>query len=640
MTLTIQAVLGENGVFAKKMARFKPRAQQLKLAESIAKCIDNQDILIAEAGTGTGKTFAYLLPALFSGKKTIISTGTKTLQDQLFTKDIPKMLKWLEIKPKVRLLKGRNNYLCIDRYQKALFKPVSKYPDNLSLFKTLSQWIYETKKGEINELADWLTDQMVIPHITSTAENCSGSDCPHYQDCFVYKARRKAQDADLLVINHHLLFADMAIKQNGFGEILPKAEVMIIDESHQIPEVAGRFFTQTFSSRQITDLLNDMANEAGQVNGAFAAISEQHEALKHATRDILLALHSINGKGIIRELTNQTNIEQAFDLWLHQQVLLLSALEPLVVQSVGLQQVYGRLGDLGDLLNNFLNQSDVNSVYWYDVRDKYYAFHQSPIDVASALCESRSMMETAWILTSATLTVNQSFTHFQQQTGFMPAKTLMLDSPFDYEQQALMLLPNNLPEPNNPHFNRAMFTYVLPLILAAQGGVFFLFTSHRALQQAALFFKDKTNRPLFIQGQGNRNELLDQFRQVGNGLLLGAASFWEGVDVSGTGLSCVIIDKLPFAHPDDPVLKAKIEHINKNGGNGFTEYQIPKAIISLKQGAGRLIRGEIDRGVLVICDNRIKTKPYGQRFLSSLPNFKQTDDLNVAIEFFRPHLTS
>lgn len=636
MPLNINSVLGEAGIFSQNLPHFKARPQQLDLAEAIAECIQNKDILIAEAGTGTGKTFAYLVPALLSGKKTIVSTGTKTLQDQLFTKDIPKILELLNIKPKVRLLKGRNNYLCLERYHKASFLPLSRYPENKALFKTIASWEHHTKYGEISELSDWLDDRrQLIPHITSTAENCLGSECGHYNDCFVYKARRRAQEADLLVINHHLLFADMAIKQGGFGELLPNSDVMVLDESHQVPEIAGRFFSESFTSRQITDLLSDLATESAAVSGGFATISQAHEALKHATRDLLLALQQTrSSKGDVDSLLAVASTEDAFDLWLLQHGQLVAATEPLVTQSPGLQQLYIRLCTHGDLLNDIMNQSDPDSVYWYDLREKYFALNKSPIDVAKPLSQVRSGMETAWVLTSATLTVNQKFGHYQHQTGFSPAQTMALESPFDYPNQALMLLPQQLPEPNDPRYNNAMFSYVLPVIEAAKGGVFFLFTSHRALQMAAQFFQHKTHRPLFVQGQGNRNELLDNFREAGNGLLLGAASFWEGVDVSGASLSCVIIDKLPFAHPNDPVLKAKIDHINKNGGNAFVEHQIPKAIIALKQGVGRLIRGEQDRGVLVICDKRIKTKPYGQQFLKSLPPFKHSHEIKDALAFF------
>ena len=630
---SIQELLGSGGLFEEKITAFKPRPQQIEMAEQIAAVIEEQAVLIAEAGTGTGKTFAYLLPALVSGKKIIVSTGTKTLQDQLFTKDIPKLLDILAIKPKVRLLKGRNNYLCLDRYHKSALMPVSRYPENKKLFKYLKSWIHQTKNGETAELTNHLENRMLLFNITSTPENCLGSECDHYSDCFVYKARRRALDADLLVINHHLLFADMAIKQGGFGELLPKSDVMVLDESHQIPEIAGRFFSHLFSSRQCTEILNDLMTEAGEVDAAFAAISEPHEQLKRALRDALLSMSQMPERESTKRLFQTPIIIEVFDLLLHQMGLLVEALEPLVVQSTGLQNCYLRLTAMGDLLQDMMQQGENNFIYWFEARDKYFALHKSPLEIADPLREFRAAFDTSWVLTSATLTVDNSFEHFQKQTGFDEAQTLLLDSPFDYQKQALMLLPKTLPEPNDFEFNPAMFEYVLPLIEQAKGGVFFLFTSHRSLQMAAHYFKEKINKPIFVQGQTDRNQMLEDFRSAGNGLLLGAASFWEGVDVSGTSLSCVIIDKLPFAHPSEPVLKAKIEHINKNGGKAFFDLQIPKAIISLKQGAGRLIRGEKDRGVLVICDRRLTSKGYGSSFLKSLPDMKITHDKQSSLNF-------
>ncbi len=630
---TIEQVLGEGGLFEQQIDSFKPRSQQLAMAEHIAAVMADQHILIAEAGTGTGKTYAYLIPALISGQKIIVSTGTKTLQDQLFTKDIPLLLDLLSLKPKVRLLKGRNNYLCLDRYHKSALMPVSRYPENKALFGHLKNWIHQTNSGEIAELTEYIENRMMLSNITSTPENCLGSDCDHYNDCFVYKARRRALDADLLVINHHLLFADMAIKQGGFGELLPKADVMVLDESHQIPEIAGRFFSQLFSSRQCSELLNDLLTEAGEVDAAFAAISEPHEQMKRALRDTLLSMSQMPERESTKRLFQTPIIIEVFDLLMHHMGLLVNALEPLVVQSTGLQNCYLRLTALGDLLQDMMQQGESNFIYWFEARDKYFALHKSPLDIADPLREFRAAFDTAWVMTSATLTVNNSFEHFQQQTGFDDAQTLLLDSPFDYQKQALMLLPKNLPEPNDYEFNPAMFEYVLPLIEQAKGGVFFLFTSHRSLQMAAHFFKAKTHKPLFVQGTADRNQMLEDFRAAGNGLLLGAASFWEGVDVSGTSLSCVIIDKLPFAHPSEPVLKAKIEHINKQGGKAFYDLQIPKAIIALKQGAGRLIRGEQDHGVLVICDRRITSKGYGPLFLKSLPNMQISHDLETALSF-------
>ncbi len=631
--MQIEEVLGEGGLFAQQMPSFKPRAQQLEMANKIAQVIEQQDVLIAEAGTGTGKTFAYLLPALISDKKTIVSTGTKTLQDQLFTKDIPKLLELLQIKPKVRLLKGRVNYLCLDRYHKAALLPVSRYPENKPLFTKLKSWIHETQAGETAELSEVIENRMMLANITSTPENCLGSDCDHYNDCFVYKARRRALDADLLVINHHLLFADMAIKQGGFGELLPRTDVIVLDESHQIPEIAGRFFSQLFSSRQCTEILNDLMAEAGEVDAAFAAISDAHEQFKRALRDVLLAMSQMPERESSVRLFQTPHIVEVFDLLLHQMGLLETALEPLVVQSPGLQNCYVRLTAMSELLQDMMQQGASQFIYWFEAREKYFALHKSPLEVADPLSEFRAGIESSWVLTSATLTVNNSFAHFQQQTGFEPAETLLLDSPFDYQKQALMLLPKNLPEPNDFEFNAAMFDYVLPLIDESPGGVFFLFTSHRSLQMGARFFAEKTDRPLFVQGAGDRNQMLDDFRQAGNGLLLGAASFWEGVDVAGTSLSCVIIDKLPFAHPSEPVLKAKIEHINKQGGKAFFDLQIPKAIIALKQGAGRLIRGETDRGVLVICDRRLTSKSYGNMFLQSLPDMPLSHERAEALAF-------
>ncbi len=630
---SIEELLGADGLFAKKISSFKPRAQQIEMAEQIATVIEDQAVLIAEAGTGTGKTFAYLLPALVSGKKIIVSTGTKTLQDQLFIKDIPLLLDILSIKPKVRLLKGRNNYLCLDRYHKSALMPVSRYPENKPLFKYLKSWIHQTQSGETAELSEYIENRMLLFNITSTPENCLGSDCDHYNDCFVYKARKKALDADLLVINHHLLFADMAIKQGGFGELLPKSDVIVLDESHQIPEIASRFFSHLFSSRQCTEILNDLLAEAGEVDAAFAVISEPHEQLKRALRDTLLSMSQMPERESTKRLFQTPVIIEVFDLLLHQMGLLTEALEPLVVQSTGLQNCYLRLVAMGDLLQDMMQQGEHNFIYWFEARDKYFALHKSPLEIADPLREFRAAFETSWVLTSATLTVDNSFAHFQKQTGFDEAETLLLDSPFEYQKQALMLLPKTLPEPNDFEFNPAMFEYVLPLIEQAKGGVFFLFTSHRSLQMAAYYFKDKIDKPLFVQGQGDRNQMLEDFRQAGNGLLLGAASFWEGVDVSGTSLSCVIIDKLPFAHPSEPVLKAKIEHINKNGGKAFFDLQIPKAIIALKQGAGRLIRGEKDRGVLVICDRRLTSKGYGKTFLKSLPDMSVSHEKQDALDF-------
>ena len=382
---SIRELLGPDGLFAQQLESFQPREQQILLAETIAEVMAQQQVLIAEAGTGTGKTFAYLLPALVSGQKIIVSTGTKTLQDQLYSKDIPLLLKMLGIKPKVRLLKGRNNYLCLDRYHKATFQPVSRFPENKPLFDHLKQWIHHSKSGELAEVSEYIENRLMLSNITSTAENCLGSECDHYQDCFVYKARRRALDADLLVINHHLLFADMAIKQGGFGELLPEADVMVLDESHQIPEIAGRFFSQLFSSRQCHDLLADLLTEAGEVDAAFAAISEPHEHVKRALRDTLLAMSQMPERESTLRLFKTPMIIEVFDLLAHHMNQLAAALEPLVVQSTGLQSTYLRLTAMLDLLQDMQTQAEANHVYWFEAREKYFALHKSPLDIADPL---------------------------------------------------------------------------------------------------------------------------------------------------------------------------------------------------------------------------------------------------------------
>ena len=632
--MSIVDILGENGVFSKKLDGFRARPQQLKLADAISDVIHEQNILIAEAGTGTGKTFAYLVPAFLSGKKVIISTGTKTLQDQLFYRDIPQVSTILEVSPKVRLLKGRSNYLCLYRFDKTRYSKLAKLPENASVIEEINGWIRTTAAGEVNELERLPEKSPLRFQLTSTPENCLGQECEYYSECFVYRARRRALDADVLVVNHHLLFADMAIKQGGFGEILPKTDVLVLDESHQIPDVAGRFFSQSFTSRQCQELLKDLMTEAGGVSAAFAAITDQHQWMEQALRDVFLSFSQAPAKGTMQQLLANPRLKEPLDLLLTSLDDLQQACAEIAVQSQGLESCYLRLTGVHALLQDILANDDDQFVFWFENRNKYFSLNKSPLNVAEPLRDFRNQLDVAWVLTSATLTVNQQFEHYQQLTGFDEAQTLLLDSPFDYHNNALLLLPKTLPEPNDYHFNQQMFRYVQPIIEQSPGGVFFLFTSHRSLQAAAEYFSRHLNKAIFIQGTQDRNRLLEDFRECGNGLLLGAASFWEGVDVSGQNLSCVIIDKLPFAHPDDPVLQAKISDIRKNGGNPFYEHQLPKAAISLKQGAGRLIRGEQDNGVLVICDKRITGKSYGQVFLNSLPDMRITDNKEQVLSFF------
>ena len=632
--MSVIDILGAAGLFAEKLPGFKPRDVQIQLADKIIETIENHGTLIAEAGTGTGKTFAYLVPAIVKGKKTIVSTGTKNLQEQLFYRDLPKVLEIMDIKPKIRLLKGRSNYLCHHRMYNALHSRIIHNPDLAVPLQLIESWSHKTEVGDKAELEAVAENDFIWRHVTSTAENCLGSECPSYVDCLVMKARRKAMEADVLVVNHHLLFADMALKQDGFGELLPDAEVIILDEAHQIPEIASRFFSQSFSSYQCQDLLNDTLKEAGEVSGAHAAIKDQHQWLEQALRDLYLQFADVADTDTLKKLlANKANFEH---LELLKQSLgdLAEALKLIAAQSKGLESCFLRTENLIAFIDELLTTTKADFIYWYENRNKFFIFHKTPIDISDPLTQFREENQATWILTSATLAVNKSFTHFQAETGFLDSDTLLLDSPFDYENNALIYVPKEVPDANDFHFNQAICEHVLPLIEQTKGGVFFLFTSHRALNKAAQFFHEKLSKPLFVQGQGSRHQILADFRDSGNGVLLGAASFWEGVDVAGDNLSCVIIDKLPFAHPDDPVLQARINRIIENGGNSFFDYQLPKAIIALKQGAGRLIRSETDRGILVICDKRIMTKAYGRQFINSLPTMRKTNRIEKIYNSF------
>jgi ATP-dependent DNA helicase DinG len=625
--MSVLDILGESGLFAQKLKNFKARDVQIQLADKIVDTIENSHTLIAEAGTGTGKTFAYLVPAILKGKKTIVSTGTKNLQEQLFYRDLPKVLEIMGMKPKIRLLKGRSNYLCHHRLYNTLRSKLAKSPDFAMPLKLIDRWSFNTSLGDMAELESVPENSPVWRLVTSTAENCLGSECPNFTDCLVMKARRRAMEADILVVNHHLLFADMAIKQEGFGELLPDAEVIILDEAHQVPETASRFFSKSFSSRQCQDLLNDATKEAGEIPGSFAVISDPIGWVEQSLRDLYLQFSNMPASDTLENLmVNAVNHEY---MELLQQSLkdLAESLKPIASQSKGLDSCFIRAEMLVAFIEELINDNAKTFVYWYEIRNKFFIFHKTPIDISDPLSQFRKENQAAWILTSATLAVNKSFAHYQSETGFVDSDTLLLDSPFDYQKNALLYLPKQLPEANNSNFGLAICQHVLPIIEQTQGGVFFLFTSHWALNNAASFFQQHLDKPLFVQGKGSRHQILSEFREAGNGVLLGAASFWEGVDVSGENLSCVIIDKLPFAHPDNPVLQARINHIVENGGNSFVDYQLPKAIIALKQGAGRLIRSEQDTGVLIICDKRITTKNYGRPFINSLPDMKKTFDL-------------
>ncbi|HNV09438.1 MAG TPA: ATP-dependent DNA helicase [Dokdonella sp.] len=627
-------VLGAEGPFAREVPGFVPREVQMAMAEAVAAAIDERHTLIAEAGTGTGKTFAYLVPALLSGKRVIVSTGTKALQDQLFHRDLPRVRSVLGARLSAALLKGRANYLCLHRLEQARTEGQFASRQQVSDLQRIHAWSTSTRHGDRAELAELAEDSPLWPRVTSTTDNCLGSECAFFNDCFVVKARRAAQEADVVVVNHHLLFADLAIKQEGFGEILPGAHAFILDEAHQVPELAGQFFSVSLSARQLAELVRDTIAECGSVTGVLGILQPLTEAITTAVRKLRLAMDGFPGRAALKRIERDAEVEAGIEALRLALEALVNGLAPHNERSRGLDSVHERAQSALARLNQLMDGSARDSVHWYELSAQGFSLHSTPLDLAQPLRELREQSHAAWIFTSATLSIAGDFTHFARQLGLDDPHTVCLQSPFDYQRQALAYLPAGLPEPNTDTHTERVVEAVIPVLAASQGRAFLLFTSHRALRRAAELLADRVPWPLFVQGSAPRHQLLEEFRASGNGVLLGAASFWEGVDVAGDALSVVVIDKLPFAAPDDPVLAARLETLREAGLKPFFDWQIPNAVIALKQGAGRLIRDIHDRGVLVLCDPRLTSKGYGRIFLASLPDMPRTTDIGAVQAFF------
>ena len=630
------AALSEDGALAKSIPGFSPRQAQQGLAEAIAKAIENRDSLVAEAGTGTGKTYAYLVPALLSGLRAIVSTGTKALQDQLYDRDLPRVRDALGLPIKTALLKGRANYACWFRLERARHEGQFSSREIASQLVEVHAWAKRSLRGDINELDNIPEDSPIWPQVTSTTDNCLGSECDYYDDCFVVKARRAAQEADLVVVNHHLLLADMALRQEGFGEILPGAHAFVLDEAHQLPELASQFFSLSLSARQLIDLGRDAQSECAEVTGALAEIQRPVKDLEQAIRELRLLMDPLPARAAMARLMEQEDVVLGIDKLAEALAALGLAIAGQSERSVGFKALDERVDDLRQRLNDLKKPRPEGQVQWYELTARGFTFSQTPLDVAGPLRAFREKTGAAWIFTSATVAVNGKFQHFSHQLGLDEPKTSLQPSPFDFPTQALAYLPKGLGEPAQREFGERLLAAVRPVLDASQGRAFLLFTSHRALREAAERLAENCPFPLFVQGSAPRTRLLQEFRASGNGVLLGAASFWEGVDVAGDALSVVVIDKLPFAAPDDPVLEARLEAIRRRGGNPFRDWQLPSAVIALKQGAGRLIRTPQDRGVLVLCDTRLVTKPYGRLFIDSLPPFRRTRELDEVLAFFAP----
>lgn len=627
-------VLGEQGRLAQHIPGFRARESQLAMSDAVAEALRERRILMVEAGTGTGKTFAYLAPALLSGEKVIVSTGTRNLQDQLFHRDLPTILKALGVSVRTALLKGRANYLCPYRLQIHLEDGRLESKQTVHELQRVAEWAHHTQSGDIAELADLPEDASVWPLVTSTADNCLGQDCPMIDECPLVRARQKAAEAELVVVNHHLFFADIAIKEEGFGELLPDATAVIFDEAHQLPEVASMFFGDSISARQLLDLAQDSVSEMLQTAGEMRSILDAATQLEHRVADMRLAMGEDMRKGTWSELSTREALPGAIDAVKKALGELSNQLNAASGRSKGLENCHRRAEELGTAFDKLTGPTPADQVHWFETFKKGFVIQWTPLDVAKPFRDVVGSRKSAWIFTSATLAIHEDFRHFSAQLGLNDLESLQLPSPFAYEKQALFYVPRGLPDTSDPRYTQAVLEASLPVLQASHGRAFVLFTSHRALKEATEWLRGRIEYPILVQGSMAKAELLRRFREHGNAVLLGTGSFWEGVDVRGEALSCVIIDKLPFASPGEPVVAARIDAYKARGRNAFFSFQLPGAIIAMKQGAGRLIRDESDTGVLMVCDPRLVGRPYGQLFLQSLPPMRRTRSLAEVRDFF------
>jgi len=631
---TVAEVFSEDGALAKLIEGYRHRPEQEDMAQKILSAVKVGQDLVCEAGTGTGKTMAYLVPALLARQKVIISTGTRHLQDQLYEKDLPLVLAALNSPATTMVLKGRSNYLCLQRLDVAVNDSKGLSYQNISNLQEAVDWSSSTQTGDINELAMIEENSFIRPLITSTTENCLGQSCPEFDSCFVFKNRKKALESDLVITNHYLLLADMGLRDSGFGEVLPLSDIIIFDEAHQLPELASTYFSKSLGTRQLLELISDTKTAIHEEAKDIQGLSEALVKFEKSIRDLRLVFGRHDQRMSWQETWEKTKLSVALPEMLQAYQIVLNILDASSERGKLLDNCWQRAKAHYNYIESYMETNSENSIRWLEIRGHHFYLNQTPVNIAETFQQRLKEYDATSIFTSATLAINNDFKHFSRQLGLEECATEVWNSPFDYQTQTCLYLPTDLPEPNQPEFFDAFIERTIRLLSYSEGHAFVLFTSHQALNKAAKVLTEAIDYPIFIQGTGPRSELLNQFRQTKHAVLLGTSSFWEGVDVKGEALSSVIIDKLPFASPGDPVLQARLNYFSKQGGNAFMDYQVPQAAIALKQGVGRLIRDVSDRGVCTICDKRIVNKAYGKRLISALPPMPITHDIGDIELFF------
>jgi ATP-dependent DNA helicase DinG len=639
----LASIFAPEGPLAAAIAGFRARAQQVEMAERIGEALRAHRVLVAEAGTGTGKTFAYLVPALLGGGKVIISTGTKTLQDQLFNRDLPTVRAALKVPVSVALLKGRANYVCAYHLERSLRDGRFQSAQDAADLRAIARFAASSTTGDKAGCTDVREDSPAWLAATSTRDNCLGQECPHVKECFVLQARRAAMEADVVVVNHHLFFADVMLRDEGMGELLPACNAVIFDEAHQLPETASLFFGETVSTAQLLELARDTRAEALAGAPDCRALIDATRALEKAARDLRLAFGAEPARLSAAQAADREGFDAALDALASGMGAFNEIVHTQAERSEGLANCLRRGGELAERLARWRVPGDGGQhIRWVEIFAQSAALNATPLHVSDVFRRQLEGHPKAWIFTSATLAVGRDFAHYCGELGLgslePPVLTAVWGSPFDYAEQAMLYAPQHMPDPNHPDYAAAVVRVSVPLLVAARGRAFVLCTSLRAMKRIHGLLAETLQAggvplPLLLQGDGSRSELLERFRRLGNAVLVASQSFWEGVDVPGDALSLVIIDKLPFAPPDDPVLAARVEHLQKSGRNPFMHHQLPRAVINMKQGAGRLIRSEGDRGLLCVCDPRMVDKPYGKVVWRSLPPMRRTRQEAEAVAY-------